>query len=201
MAGLRALGPFADYAVINVSSPNTPGLRDLQEREALTALVAALMQARKDIVAPERTLPLLLKIAPDLDAEQLADIAKVATDSGIDGLIVSNTTVARPAGLKSRHRDEPGGLSGRPLFAPSTEILRAVFRLTEGRMPLIGVGGVASGADAYAKIKAGASLVQLYTALIYQGPGLVGRIKSELAQVLKRDGFASLAQAVGIEAR
>lgn len=201
VAGLRALGPYADYAVINVSSPNTPGLRDLQERAALSALIARLMRARGEMLAAGRTLPLLLKIAPDLMPAQMADIAQVASESGIDGLIVGNTTVARPAGLKSRHRGEAGGLSGRPLFAPSTEVLRAMFRLTKGHMPLIGTGGIASGADAYAKIKAGASLVQLYTALIYQGPGLVGRIKAELAQSLKRDGFTSVAQAVGVEAR
>lgn len=201
VAGLRALGPHADYAVINVSSPNTPGLRDLQERAALTALIARLMETRSEILAPGRTLPLLLKIAPDLGPAQLADLAAVATDSKIDGLIVSNTTVIRPAGLKGRYRNEPGGLSGTPLFAPSTEVLRAMYRLTKGRTPLIGVGGIGSGADAYTKIKAGASLVQLYTALIYQGPGLVGRIKAGLAQALRRDGFASVAQAVGVEAR
>lgn len=201
VAGLRLLGPYADYAVINVSSPNTPGLRDLQEREALTALVGALMRARNEIPLAGRTLPLLLKIAPDLSRAQLADIAGVAMDLRVDGLIVGNTTLARPPGLKSRHRGEAGGLSGTPLFAPSTEILRDVFRLTGGRLPLIGVGGIGSAADAYAKIKAGASLVQLYTALIYQGPGLVGRIKAGLAQALKRDGFTSLSQAVGVEAR
>lgn len=199
-AVLRALGPFADYAVINVSSPNTPGLRELQERDALAALVAAMMRTRAEAVTG-RHLPLLLKIAPDLSPQQLQDIAEVAVNSGIDGLIVSNTSVERPLSLKSRHRDEPGGLSGAPLFAPSTQVLRAVYRLTQRRIPLIGVGGIASGQDAYTKIRAGASLVQLYTALIYQGPGLVTKIKKDLARSLKRDGFASVAEAVGADVR
>lgn len=200
IAGLRTLGPFADYVAINVSSPNTPGLRDLQERNALEALLGRLVNARADMLGPGQTLPLLLKIAPDLGPGELEDVARIATDMELDGLIVGNTTVARPANLRSRHRAELGGLSGAPLFTPSTEALRTVFRLTRGRLPLIGVGGIASGADAYVKIKAGASLVQLYTALIYRGPGLVGRIKARLARDLKRDGFTSVAEAVGVEA-
>ncbi|MEE8225382.1 MAG: dihydroorotate dehydrogenase (quinone), partial [Kiloniellales bacterium] len=133
--------------------------------------------------------------------EDLADIAAVALEQQLDGLIATNTTVARPPGLGGRHRDEAGGLSGRPLFVPSTQVLGRVYRLTKGRLPLIGVGGLASGADAYAKIRAGASLVQLYTALVYEGPGLVQRIKAELATLLRRDGFGSVAQAVGAEFR
>jgi dihydroorotate dehydrogenase len=129
------------------------------------------------------------------------DISRVALEGGADGLIISNTTVARPVGLRSRAAGESGGLSGRPLFGPSTDLLREMYRLTEGRLPLVGVGGVASGADAYAKIRAGASLVQLYTALIYEGPGLVGRIKRDLASCLRADRFASVAQAVGADHR
>jgi dihydroorotate dehydrogenase len=143
--------------------------------------------------------PLLLKIAPDLTAADCRDIAEVALAGGIEGLIVSNTTIARPAGLRSRHARESGGLSGRPLFVPSTELLRDMYRLTGGRLPLVGVGGIASGSNAYAKIRAGASLVQLYTALIYQGPGLVGRLKRELAACLRADGFRSLGDAVGAD--
>jgi len=198
--GVQALGPYADYLVINVSSPNTPGLRALQGREPLAALIEAVKRARREAV-PEAPPPLLVKIAPDLQPEDKHDIAAVALDSGIDGLIVSNTTIARPPGLRSPHRAEAGGLSGAPLFGPSTELLAEMYRLTQGRLALVGVGGVASGADAYAKIRAGASLVQLYSALVYDGPGLVGRIKRELAQALRRDGFSNLSQAVGAGSR
>jgi dihydroorotate dehydrogenase len=193
--GVQVLGPYADYLVINVSSPNTPGLRALQGREPLAALIEAVKRARRD-ACPE-TPPLLVKIAPDLQPEDKQDIAAVALESGIDGLIVSNTTIVRPPTLRSRYRTEAGGLSGAPLFQPSTELLAEMHRLTQGRLALVGVGGVASGADAYAKIRAGASLVQLYSALVYEGPGLVGRIKRELAQTLRRDGFSSVTQAVG----
>jgi dihydroorotate dehydrogenase len=141
--------------------------------------------------------PLLLKIAPDLTSEERRDIAQVALEAGTDGLIVSNTTVERLHGLLGRHVHEAGGLSGRPLFAPSTALLAEMYRLTQGRLPLIGVGGIASAEDAYAKIRAGASLVQLYTALVFAGPDLVRQIKSGLATLLRSDGFASIAEAVG----
>ena len=190
VAGFRKLSPLADYVTVNISSPNTPGLRGLQNREDLTRLLAALTDARKTRI------PLLLKIAPDLDAQALDDIADVVRQSGIEGLIVSNTTIARPA-LKSVHARENGGLSGKPLFAPSTEILRQMRRRLGNSVVLVGVGGISSGADAFAKIRAGASLVQLYTALVFQGPGLVTRIKRELISLLARDGFATIADAVG----
>jgi dihydroorotate dehydrogenase len=195
-AGARALGPLADYLAINVSSPNTPGLRALQGGAELRRIVDAVRAALAQAV-PEAAPPLLVKIAPDLSEADIADIAAVALEPGVAGLIVGNTTVERPAELAGRHRAEAGGLSGRPLFARSTAVLGAIYRLTEGRVPLIGVGGVASAADAYAKIRAGASLVQLYTALVYQGPGLVTRIKTGLAELLRRDGFTNLAEAVG----
>ena len=188
--GARSLAALADYLVVNVSSPNTPGLRALQGRDHLEGLLAAVQDALADL--PARP-PLLLKIAPDLTPEENADIAEVALAARIDGLIATNTTIARPATLVDRHRAEAGGLSGRPLFGPSTAVLGEIYRLTRGRIPLIGVGGVASGRDAYAKIRAGASLVQLYTALIYDGPGLVARIKRELWDLLRRDGFATVA--------
>ncbi len=201
VTGVEALAGLADYLVVNVSSPNTPGLRALQGRAALDELLARLAAARAGAApAGARPVPLLLKIAPDLGPGELADIVELSLAHGIDGLIVGNTTVARPPGLKGRHRGEAGGLSGRPLFAPSTALLREAFRLTEGRIPCVGTGGVASGADAYAKIRAGAALVQLYTALVYEGPGLVGRIKAELADALRRDGFARVADAVGTDA-
>lgn len=199
-AGTAALAPLADYLVINVSSPNTPGLQALQEAVALRALLERVQTARHAAV-PKRPPPLLLKIAPDLMAADARDVAEVAVAGAIDGLIVGNTTTGRPPDLHGRHARESGGLSGRPLFSLSTELLREVYRLTEGRLPLVGVGGIASGADAYAKIRAGASLVQLYTALIYQGPGLVGRIKRDLAACLRAGGFATVAAAVGADHR
>jgi len=198
VAGARALAGLADYLVVNVSSPNTPGLRDLQRKTSLLALIAALKSARGEVVSTDPP-PLLLKIAPDLSEDGRAEIAEAALESGVDGVVISNTTVARPAGLRSRHAHESGGLSGKPLLAVSTALVGEMRRLTRGRMPLVGVGGVASGADAYAKIRAGASLVQLYTALVYEGPGLVSRIKRDLAGFLARDGFASIADAVGAD--
>jgi dihydroorotate dehydrogenase len=194
--GVRALAPHADYLVVNISSPNTPGLRNLQRREEARALLAAVMTARSSVsgTAPP---PLLVKLSPDLNERELEELVEVALAAGVDGLIVSNTTIARPAALGARWQAEAGGLSGRPLFAASTRMLAETYRLSQGRLPLIGVGGIASGADAYAKILAGASLVQLYTALVYRGPGLVARIKAELAECLTRDGFASVREAVG----
>ncbi len=197
-AGAKRLAPFADYLVVNVSSPNTPGLRALQGRDELTRLLAAVREA---LATLETAPPLLLKIAPDLTPEDRRDIAAVALDSALDGLIVSNTTIARPDGLKSRWKGEAGGLSGRPLFEPSTALLGEMYDLTEGRLPLVGVGGVESAETAYAKIRAGASLVQLYSALVYQGPGLPARIATGLAALLRRDGYASLAEAVGADRR
>ncbi|HZB90907.1 MAG TPA: quinone-dependent dihydroorotate dehydrogenase [Stellaceae bacterium] len=194
--GVTVLAPLADYLVVNVSSPNTPGLRELQRKSAVTALVERLMAARA-AVTPEHAPPLLLKIAPDLGAEDRADLAQAALATGIDGLVVANTTVTRPASLTSPEAHEPGGLSGKPLRAMATALIGEMYRLTQGKLPIIGVGGIASGADAYEKIRAGASLVQLYTALVYQGPGLVLRVKRELAALLARDGYETLAAAVG----
>jgi dihydroorotate dehydrogenase len=188
-----ALSPLADYVTVNVSSPNTPGLRGLQNQEELTLLLGALTQARGS-----KPVPLLLKIAPDLDGYALDDIAGVVQSSGIEGLIVSNTTIERPL-LRSRHANQTGGLSGRPLFELSTEILRQMRQRLGNAVTLVGVGGISSGAEAYAKIRAGASLVQLYTALVYQGPGLVARIKRELLDLMAHDGFAQVTDAVGAD--
>ena len=196
--GVRVLGPLADYLVINVSSPNTPGLRALQGRAPLEDLIG---RTRRAVAALPTVPPLLLKIAPDLTDEDRRDIAEVALVGGLDGLIVSNTTIERSPALLSRHRGQTGGLSGAPLFEPSTSLLREMYGLTGGKLPLIGVGGVGSGADAYAKIRAGASLVQLYTAMIYRGPALIGRIKHDLAESLRRDGYSGVAQAVGVDVR
>jgi len=192
---VAALGPLADYIVVNVSSPNTPGLRNLQRRDEITRLLQAVQEARHDLATGNP--PILVKVAPDLDDAEIADLAEAALATGVDGMIVSNTTIARPDTLKSRRAKETGGLSGKPLFAPSTRVLAEMYRLTKGRLTLIGTGGVFSGADAYEKIRAGASLVQLYTALVYGGPKLVGEIKRDLAAALRADGFTSIASAVG----
>ena len=204
--GFKKLATLADYVTVNVSSPNTPGLRGLQNRDELTRLLSTLTEARSRLPQAQSAkasgaregggCPILLKIAPDLDEHALDEIAETVRESGIDGVIVSNTTIARPA-LKSRHAAEPGGLSGRPLFAPSTERLRQMRQRLPRSIMLIGVGGISCGADAYEKIRAGASLVQLYTGLVYEGPGLVARIKRELLACLARDGFARITDAVG----
>ncbi|HTQ13720.1 MAG TPA: dihydroorotate dehydrogenase (quinone), partial [Rhizomicrobium sp.] len=198
--GIEQLGPFADYIVINASSPNTPGLRDLQKHDAARALIEAARVSRDNLGATPRP-PLLLKIAPDLTPFEVGDLVDVAMTNGIDGIIVSNTTTARPGSLRSAHKSEEGGLSGKPLFEASTRLLAEVYRLTSARIPLIGVGGVASGEDAYAKIRAGATLVQLYSAMALEGPGLIARIKRELCALLTRDGFASVAAAAGADLR
>ncbi|TVR82960.1 MAG: quinone-dependent dihydroorotate dehydrogenase [Rhodospirillales bacterium] len=190
------MAPLADYLVVNVSSPNTPGLRALQGDAALPGLLAAVVAARDS--APVQP-PLLVKVAPDIDATGLQVVADAALAAGLDGLIATNTTVARPSSLTDDRRREDGGLSGVPLFARSTAVLADLYRLTRGRLPLIGVGGIASGADAYAKVRAGASLVQLYTALVYQGPALVQRIKRDLVARLRADGFSRLQDAVGAD--
>ena len=192
--GIRRAGKLADYITVNISSPNTPGLRDLQRRNSLEALLTRLLQAREKAGC---RVPLLVKIAPDLTPAQCEDIASVSLAAQIDGIIVSNTTVDRPAGLVSRRAPEMGGLSGRPLFERSTALLAEMYRLTRGRLPLIGVGGIASAFDAYEKIHAGACLIQLYSALVFSGPRLVAEIKRGLADLLRADGFASISEAVG----
>ena len=196
---LRGLYPLVDYVTVNVSSPNTPGLRRLQHGRRLETLLAALIDARCELAAG-LVKPILLKIAPDLEADEEQAVAETALTAGIDGLIVGNTTLARPEGLRSRHRGEAGGLSGAPLLARSTAQLARMYRLTGGRLPLVGVGGIGSGTDAYAKIRAGAAAVQLYTALIYQGPAVVPRILAELEALLARDGHARIDTAVGGDA-
>ncbi len=198
VTGLRRLWPLADYFTLNVSSPNTPGLRDLQAKAALADLLGAVAEARTDLAAaPRGDRPVFLKVAPDLSPGDVGDIVEAAVGFGLDGLIVSNTTLARPESLRGRRRGEAGGLSGAPLFGPSTALLREFHAASAGRLALVGVGGVASGRDAYAKIRAGACAVQLYTALAYEGPGLVDRLRRDLAALLRADGFASVRDAVG----
>ncbi|MGR3435152.1 MAG: quinone-dependent dihydroorotate dehydrogenase [Shimia sp.] len=190
---LAHAGRHVDFATVNVSSPNTERLRDLQGAEALGALLDRVAEARAGLTRP---LPLMLKIAPDLEAADLEAIARVAEAKGIDAIVATNTTLARP-GLRSRHGAEAGGLSGAPLMAPSTRVLARLSTLTD--LPLVGVGGIASAEDAYAKIRAGASAVQLYSALVYGGLGLVRRITDGLDALLARDGFATVAEAVGTD--
>ncbi len=190
-AGVRAMAAVSDYLTINISSPNTPGLRALQEAVALDALLAAVIDAR----GPSGP-PVFLKVAPDLDPADIDAIAKVVVDRRVDALIVANTTVSRPP-LASRHAGESGGLSGEPLKPLALQRLRDFRTATGGQLPLIAAGGIASAEDAYARIRAGASLVQLYSALVYEGPGLAARIAKGLPALLARDGFQTIAEAIG----
>jgi len=189
-----ALAPYADYLVCNVSSPNTPGLRNLQGRTQLADLLKRVQDA---IVA--KPVPLLVKIAPDATDDDLDDIVAVCRELQMDGIIVGNTTLSRPSTLRSSRRAETGGLSGAPLQPLSTDVLRRTAQRVEHQFPLIGCGGIGSGADAYAKIRAGATLVQLYSMMVYEGPPLIRRIKDELAALLARDGLSSSAAAIGAD--
>lgn len=201
--GVHTLSQYADYMVINISSPNTPGLRKLQGRKQLKDLIKQVQAARDEMQwGEEGPPPLLVKIAPDLSKQDLEDIAMVALSLRLDGLIISNTTISRPDSVsKYPVAEEAGGLSGKPLFNPSTNILKEMYILTRGKIPLIGCGGVSSGEDAYKKIRAGGSLVQLYTSFAYGGPALIPRIKAELAEILEKDGFKSVQEAIGADCR
>jgi dihydroorotate dehydrogenase len=193
-----AVAPHADYVAINVSSPNTPGLRDLQGEALLRDILAALAETRAGMAGPRP--PVLVKLAPDLSPAALEPVVEAALAFGVEGLILGNTTITRP-GLKSPHKGQAGGLSGPALRPLATEVLKRVAKLAAGRLTLIGCGGVGSGADAYEKIRAGASLVQLYAAFAYDGPALIPRIKRELAALLRRDGVCNVADAVGVDVR
>ena len=197
-AGLMRVAPLADYVAVNLSSPNTPGLRAWQEGDALARLLTALTDAHARLDQPP---PILLKLAPELDDAALAALLKAIRGAPVAGLILTNTTTARPPGLVSRRRAEAGGLSGPPLAPRALDLLRRTYALSGGRLPLIGVGGIDSAEAAYARIRAGASLVQLYTALAYRGPGLIAEITRGLARLLAADGFASLADAIGADHR
>jgi dihydroorotate dehydrogenase len=199
VAGIEALAEFATYITINISSPNTPGLRDLQQAAVLQTLLARVLEAR-DGVANGRHLPILLKIAPDLSLSELDDIIAVARRNGIDGMIVSNTTVTRPPSLKDKAGREVGGLSGRPLAALSTRVLAETFVRVEGAFPLIGVGGIDSGEAALSRMRAGATLIQIYTGLVFRGTGLVDEIKERLVRELALKPSASTTEVVGIDA-
>lgn len=193
----QLMAPFASYLCVNISSPNTPGLRALQDEGALIALLDAVMAARAEVM-PSGAPPVFLKVAPDLEPADIDAIARIALEKGLGALVVSNTTITRPA-LRSHHAGETGGLSGAPLKALALQRLRDFRKATGGALPLVGVGGIASAEDAWERIRAGASLVQLYSALVYEGPGLGARIARGLTALMQRDGFASIAQAVGSE--
>jgi dihydroorotate dehydrogenase len=190
---VAAVAGNADYIVINVSSPNTPGLRDLQGEERLRAILRAVAAA-----VPDHP-PVLVKIAPDLSEDGVQAVVETCVDGRVQGLIVSNTTIARPPGLRSPHSRQAGGLSGAPLMEPSTRMLALAARAARGRLVLVGVGGISSGRDVLAKIRAGASLVQLYTALAYEGPAIIGRIRRELLAALDEQGFATITDAIGAD--
>ena len=195
--GLTRVWPHVAYVTLNISSPNTPGLRGLQERGPLEEMLARTGAARAAASAAHGVKPVFLKIAPDLDEQAIGDVVEIAVAARIDALIVSNTTIDRPSMLTSATKDETGGLSGRPLFVKSTAILKACAAAAGGRIALIGAGGVEDGATALAKIKAGARAVQLYSALAYEGPGLIGRVLNDLAARLKSEGFITLSDAIG----
>jgi dihydroorotate dehydrogenase len=198
LACLDRLHPYADYLVVNISSPNTPGLRQLQERDALDALLRACVRRLAER-APG--MPLLVKLAPDLDPAALDEAVEVAVDAGVAGIIATNTTLSRAGVERHPRATEAGGLSGAPLAPLATSVVRRCFARARGRVPIVGCGGVMSAEDAYAKIRAGASLVQVYTGLIYGGPGFVRHLNDGLARLLARDGFRSVAEAVGTEGR
>ncbi|KQY95975.1 dihydroorotate dehydrogenase (quinone) [Caulobacter sp. Root1455] len=198
VTGLTRLWGLSDYFTVNISSPNTPGLRALQTKAALEELLGRIAEARGLLKAAGTVdYPIFLKVAPDLEDGEVEAIVETVTANGLNGVIVSNTTIARPADLVSPHKGEGGGLSGKPLLSASTAMLARFHAANRGHLALIGAGGIASGADALAKIRAGACAVQLYSALVYGGPGLVQRIKTDLAARLRAEGFASVTDAVG----
>lgn len=195
---IRELAPSADYLTVNISSPNTPGLRDLQKRDVLTELLSKLMTARAE-ACPQNPPALLVKLAPDLNEAQQEELAQTLLDCKVDGVILSNTTLERPEYLSTDFCAQKGGLSGMPVRDLSTKIIRNFAKLTHKKLPIIGVGGISNGVHAYEKIRAGASLVQLYTGLIYEGPGIANSINKELLNLLERDGFTSISQAIGAD--
>ena len=199
VAGLKALWGLSDYFTINISSPNTPGLRDLKNEKAMDELLGRLAEARVELTGDKPSYPMFLKVAPDVDTGEIERIVSQACTYGMKAIIVSNTTIARPDSLQSQHKGEGGGLSGAPLFEPSTEVLKEFYAAAQGKIDLIGVGGISNGAQAYAKIRAGAKAVQLYSALVFKGPGLVTEINRDLKARLKADGFSSITEAVGRE--
>ena len=198
MALIEHLGPLADYLTVNISSPNTPGLRNLQKRENLLELLGAIKEQRQKTCGDKQP-PLLVKFAPDLDEKQQEEIAESVIEAGVNGIILTNTTLERPDFLPEFFRNEAGGLSGKPLNSLSTQVIRNFYRLTKGQIPIIGAGGVSSGQNAYEKIKAGASLVQLYSSLVFQGPLVVYYVKKDINKLLMVDGYNNISEAIGAE--
>lgn len=196
---IKSLGPYADYLTVNISSPNTPGLRNLQDRENLLPLLEKIMDERARSCGTDAP-PLLVKLAPDLTESQQQDIAKTVLEANVDGVILTNTTLDRPDHLTDGFREQAGGLSGAPLTQKSTEIIRNFYRFTDKKIIIIGAGGISTAEDAYEKIKAGASLVQLYSALVFHGPDLVPDILSGLLSAMKKDGYTHISQAIGANA-
>ncbi len=195
---ISELAPLADYLTVNISSPNTAGLRDLQQKDALADLIGKMMEAREE-ACPDSPPALLIKLAPDLDEKQQQEIAETLLSAKVDGVILSNTTLDRPEFLPEKFRGEKGGLSGVPVREKSTNIIRNFYNLTGGKLPIIGVGGISNASHAYEKIRAGASLVQLYTGMIYEGPAIANNINKGLIELLERDGFASITDAIGAD--
>jgi dihydroorotate dehydrogenase len=201
LIGLEAAYSHASYITVNISSPNTEGLRELQQENALTILLSALAEKRTLLQQEQqRRTPILVKVAPDLTEEDIETMVGITMDQGMDGLIVGNTTIFRPDRLQSLHKDQTGGLSGKPLISLADHTLATTYKYTQGKLPLIGVGGIASAGDAYRKIRLGASLIQLYSALVYQGFGLVTEILTGLDTQLKQDGFNHISEAIGMSA-
>lgn len=194
--GVKLFAPVADYLVINVSSPNTPGLRAMQQKDSLKNLLTEVMKTNRDLDFPR---PIFLKLSPDLSEKELKDVCTIVTrkDCKVDGLIISNTTVDRSMVLNSLHQSEVGGLSGKPIKEKSTKMIEDVYKLTNGSVAIIGCGGVSSGQDAYEKILAGASAVQIYSSFVYGGPPIVTRLKKELDNILVENGYSNIQQAVG----
>ncbi len=196
LMGLEELGDLASYITINISSPNTEGLRDLQLRGKIEKLIKKIIDKR-DEIKNINTKPILVKISPDLNEDQLRDIALISLANNIDGLILTNSTIKRYDNLISINKEKKGGLSGKPLYDNSNSVLKKMYELTNGQIPLIGVGGISSGRDCYEKIKSGASLVQLYTALVYSGPNLINNIKGDLIDLIKTDGYKNVSEVIG----
>ncbi len=196
---IKELAPLADYLTVNISSPNTPGLRNLQQKEALSELIER-MQNTLSEVCQDNAPSLLIKLAPDLTEEQQKEIAETLVHAKIDGIILSNTTLDRPDSLPKEFREQTGGLSGTYVREKSTAVIRNFYKLTDGNIPIIGVGGISTAEHAYEKIKAGASLVQLYTGMIYQGPDIANQINAGLIDLLEKDGYSSIKDAIGVSA-
>ncbi len=196
LIGIEELGNLSSYITINISSPNTLGLRDLQLRGNIEKLIKNILKKREEISSINKK-PILIKISPDLNDDQLRDLALISLANNIDGLILTNTSISRPITLKSKFKEKKGGLSGQPLFKGSNLILKKMYNLTNGQIPLVGVGGVSSGSDCYEKLKSGATLIQLYTALVYHGPDLISDIKNELIYLIKTDGYNKISDVIG----